>query len=188
MKFEPQQLSYSCRNSRICSSTLLVGDSLPFVAVMQMGFSFFQAVIVDILSFLLSFFFLTKRKVCYRIKYLWFALQERLDIWRDNALHAQLVFTKVAIAISKFEPVTVCASSAQVVRHFNKLMSYVSVMGFELLNWVNCLSNWLHFSGKMLEVSYQKMWEYSRWAWMILGFVILVRLWVFLLLYKFWFS
>ncbi|KAJ6340098.1 hypothetical protein OIU77_007947 [Salix suchowensis] len=64
----------------------------------------------------------------------WMGWPERLDIWRDNALHAQLVFTKVAIAISKFEPVTVCASSAQVVRHFNKLMSYVSVMGFELLN------------------------------------------------------
>ncbi|KAG5229960.1 agmatine deiminase [Salix suchowensis] len=43
----------------------------------------------------------------------WMGWPERLDIWRDNALHAQLVFTKVAIAISKFEPVTVCASSAQ---------------------------------------------------------------------------
>jgi agmatine deiminase len=60
-------------------------------------------------------------------------LQERPDNWRDNALHAQLVFTKVAIAISKFEPVTVCASSAQVVRHFNKLKSYVFVMGFEFV-------------------------------------------------------
>lgn len=38
------------------------------------------------------------------------------------------------------------------------------------------------FSGKMHEVSYQNMWEFLRWAWMILGFVILVRLWVFLLL------
>jgi len=94
------------------------------------------------LLFFLSFIFFEKKrkapKACYRIKYWWFALQERPDNWRDNALHAQLVFTKVATAISKFEPVTVCASSAQVVRHFNKLTSYVFVMGFEfVLNWVN---------------------------------------------------
>ncbi|KAK9198835.1 hypothetical protein WN944_014021 [Citrus x changshan-huyou] len=41
------------------------------------------------------------------------ALHERLDNWRDDALHAQRVFAKVATAISKFEPVTVCASAAQ---------------------------------------------------------------------------
>lgn len=41
-------------------------------------------------------------------------LQERPDNWRDNALHAQRVYAKVASAISMFEPVTVCASAAQV--------------------------------------------------------------------------
>ncbi|KAK1381718.1 hypothetical protein POM88_019453 [Heracleum sosnowskyi] len=40
-------------------------------------------------------------------------LEERGDNWRDNAVHAQKVFAKVASAISKFEPVTVCASAAQ---------------------------------------------------------------------------
>ncbi|KAK1392312.1 hypothetical protein POM88_011368 [Heracleum sosnowskyi] len=40
-------------------------------------------------------------------------LEERGDNWRDNAVHAQKVFAKVATAISKFEPVTVCASAAQ---------------------------------------------------------------------------
>lgn len=40
--------------------------------------------------------------------------QERPDNWRDNALHGQSVFAKVASAISKFEPVTVCSSAAQV--------------------------------------------------------------------------
>lgn len=44
--------------------------------------------------------------------------QERPDNWRDNGVHAQRVFTSVATAISKFEAVTVCASSAQV-RDFN---------------------------------------------------------------------
>ncbi|CAH2073569.1 unnamed protein product [Thlaspi arvense] len=38
---------------------------------------------------------------------------EREDNWRHNALPAQRVFADVAKAISKFEPVTVCASSAQ---------------------------------------------------------------------------
>ncbi|KDO65611.1 hypothetical protein CISIN_1g0216212mg, partial [Citrus sinensis] len=43
----------------------------------------------------------------------WMGWPERLDNWRDDALHAQRVFAKVATAISKFEPVTVCASAAQ---------------------------------------------------------------------------
>lgn len=43
-----------------------------------------------------------------------FGLQERPDNWRDDAVHAQNIFAKVATAISKFEPVTVCASAAQV--------------------------------------------------------------------------
>ncbi|ESR54092.1 hypothetical protein CICLE_v10020592mg [Citrus x clementina] len=43
----------------------------------------------------------------------WMGWPERPDNWRDDALHAQTVFAKVATAISKFEPVTVCASAAQ---------------------------------------------------------------------------
>lgn len=43
----------------------------------------------------------------------WMGWPERPDNWRENAIHAQLVFSKVASAISKFEPVTVCASAAQ---------------------------------------------------------------------------
>ncbi|XP_050204007.1 agmatine deiminase [Mercurialis annua] len=43
----------------------------------------------------------------------WMGWPERPDNWRDNAVHAQQVFAKVATAISKFEPVTVCASTAQ---------------------------------------------------------------------------
>lgn len=43
----------------------------------------------------------------------WLGWPERGDNWRDNAVHAQKVFAKVATAISKFEPVTVCASAAQ---------------------------------------------------------------------------
>lgn len=43
----------------------------------------------------------------------WLGWPERPDNWRDNAVPAQNVFAKVATAISKFEPVTVCASPAQ---------------------------------------------------------------------------
>ncbi|CAK9138273.1 unnamed protein product [Ilex paraguariensis] len=43
----------------------------------------------------------------------WIGWPERPDNWRDNAVHAQHVFAKVATAISKFEPVTVCASVSQ---------------------------------------------------------------------------
>ncbi|XP_044476293.1 agmatine deiminase [Mangifera indica] len=43
----------------------------------------------------------------------WMGWPERPDNWRNNAVHAQKVFAEVATAISKFEPVTVCANAAQ---------------------------------------------------------------------------
>ncbi|KAK3007724.1 hypothetical protein RJ639_013874, partial [Escallonia herrerae] len=43
----------------------------------------------------------------------WIGWPERPDNWRNDAVDAQRVFTRVASAISKFEPVTVCASAAQ---------------------------------------------------------------------------
>lgn len=52
-------------------------------------------------------------------------LQERPDNWRDNAVHGQRVFVKVASAISKFEPVTVCASASQVFVEKNDLIDHV---------------------------------------------------------------
>ncbi|KAI3777493.1 hypothetical protein L1987_47293 [Smallanthus sonchifolius] len=43
----------------------------------------------------------------------WLGWPERPDNWRDNAVHGQRVFAKVASAISNFEPVTVCTSASQ---------------------------------------------------------------------------
>ncbi|KAM7267790.1 hypothetical protein ACFE04_009956 [Oxalis oulophora] len=43
----------------------------------------------------------------------WMGWPERPDNWRDNAILGQQVFAKVATAIARFEPVTVCASPAQ---------------------------------------------------------------------------
>jgi len=43
----------------------------------------------------------------------WMGWPERPDNWRNNAVHAQSVYARIASAISKFETVTVCASAAQ---------------------------------------------------------------------------
>eukprot|EP01018_Ginkgo_biloba_P006427 Gb_25461 [translate_table: standard] len=43
----------------------------------------------------------------------WMGWPERPDNWRENAVHGQRAFVEVASAISKFEAVTVCASTAQ---------------------------------------------------------------------------
>uniref|UniRef100_A0A804RK50 Agmatine deiminase n=1 Tax=Zea mays TaxID=4577 RepID=A0A804RK50_MAIZE len=43
----------------------------------------------------------------------WMGWPERPDNWRENAGPAQEVFARTAIAISKFEPVTLCASAKQ---------------------------------------------------------------------------
>jgi len=41
----------------------------------------------------------------------WMLFPERPDTWRNGAIPAQQVFADVAIAISQFEPVTVCANT-----------------------------------------------------------------------------
>lgn len=43
----------------------------------------------------------------------WIGWPERPDNWRDHGVHAQCSFANVAAAISRFEPVNVCASPAQ---------------------------------------------------------------------------
>ncbi|KAJ4713286.1 Agmatine deiminase [Melia azedarach] len=58
----------------------------------------------------------------------WMGWPERPDNWRDNAVHGQRVFAKVATAISKFEPVTVCASAAQWDNARNQLPKNIRVI------------------------------------------------------------
>ncbi|KAE9467230.1 hypothetical protein C3L33_00881, partial [Rhododendron williamsianum] len=58
----------------------------------------------------------------------WIGWPERPDNWRDNAVHGQSVFAKVAYAISKFEPVTVCASAAQWTNARNQLPPNIRVI------------------------------------------------------------
>lgn len=58
----------------------------------------------------------------------WMGWPERVDNWRHNAVHAQRVFTNVASAISKFEPVTVCASAAQWANARSQLPQHIRVI------------------------------------------------------------
>ncbi|XP_020228489.1 agmatine deiminase [Cajanus cajan] len=58
----------------------------------------------------------------------WMGWPERADNWRDAAVHAQRVFARVASAISSFEPVTVCVSSAQWENARSQLPEHVRVV------------------------------------------------------------
>ncbi|KAM0881325.1 hypothetical protein ACQ4PT_033014 [Festuca glaucescens] len=53
----------------------------------------------------------------------WMGWPERPDNWRENAGPARITFARTAIAISKFEPVTICASAEQY-PHVHELMQH----------------------------------------------------------------
>ncbi|KAL6650874.1 hypothetical protein ACP70R_009799 [Stipagrostis hirtigluma subsp. patula] len=53
----------------------------------------------------------------------WMGWPERPDNWREQAGPAQEIFARTAIAISKFEPVTICASAKQY-PYVHKLMQH----------------------------------------------------------------
>ncbi|XP_002512017.2 agmatine deiminase isoform X1 [Ricinus communis] len=58
----------------------------------------------------------------------WMGWPERPDNWRNSAVHAQQAFVKVATAISKFEPVTVCASTGQWENARRQLPEHITVI------------------------------------------------------------
>ncbi|KAM0913506.1 hypothetical protein ACQ4PT_012108 [Festuca glaucescens] len=55
----------------------------------------------------------------------WMGWPERPDNWRENAGPARITFARTAISISKFEPVTICASAEQY-PHVHELMQHQS--------------------------------------------------------------
>ena len=61
-------------------------------------------------------------------KQIWMLWPERPDNWRDGAKPAQEAYANVAKAISKFEPVTMCVSTAQYKNCRNHLPSEVRVV------------------------------------------------------------
>ncbi|KAL5544842.1 hypothetical protein UlMin_008626 [Ulmus minor] len=62
----------------------------------------------------------------------WIGWPERPDNWRNNAAPAQRIFARVASAISKFEPVTVCASASQWVNARSQLPENIRVVEMSL--------------------------------------------------------
>ncbi|KAL2242979.1 UNVERIFIED_CONTAM: Agmatine deiminase [Sesamum indicum] len=58
----------------------------------------------------------------------WMGWPERPDNWRDHGVHGQRAFANVASAISRFEPVTVCASSAQWENARSQLPGHIRVV------------------------------------------------------------
>ncbi|XP_061361040.1 agmatine deiminase [Gastrolobium bilobum] len=61
-------------------------------------------------------------------KQCWMGWPERTDNWRDGAVHAQSVFARTASAIARFEPVTVCCSSAQWENARSQLPEHIRVV------------------------------------------------------------
>ncbi|MDO5331932.1 MAG: agmatine deiminase family protein, partial [Bacillota bacterium] len=61
-------------------------------------------------------------------KQIWMLWPERPDNWRDGAKPAQAVYANVAKAISQFEPVTMCVSTAQYKNCRNHLPSNIRVV------------------------------------------------------------
>ncbi|KAA8519548.1 hypothetical protein F0562_013828 [Nyssa sinensis] len=76
-------------------------------------------------------------------------LQERPDNWRDNAVHGQHVFSKLASAISKFEPITICASAAQFVVNKSKSTSGILEQKVTGIDW-----NFNSWGGKAIEYAF----------------------------------
>ncbi|KAL8492411.1 hypothetical protein ACS0TY_023847 [Phlomoides rotata] len=58
----------------------------------------------------------------------WIGWPERPDNWRDHGVPAQHVFANVASAISRFEPVTVCASPEQWKNARSQLPKHINVV------------------------------------------------------------
>lgn len=80
----------------------------------------------------------------------WMGWPERSDNWRDNAVHAQCVFARVASAISKVEPVTVCASAAEWAKARSQLPQNIRVVEMSMND------SWLRDTGPTFVVSKSK--------------------------------
>jgi agmatine deiminase len=96
---------------------------------------------------------------------------ERPDNWRNNAVPAQQVFTRVASAISKFEPVTVCATASQWANARSQLPQHIRVIEMSMND------SWFRDSGPTFVVSRNKSssgnieqkiagidWNFNSWG------------------------
>lgn len=93
---------------------------------------------------------------------------ERPDNWRNGGKPAQHVFAKVANTIGKYEPITVCVSSAQYSNARNMLSSYVKVV--EMSNndsWIrDCGATFVvNDKGDVRAVD----WKFNAWGGLVDG-------------------
>ncbi|OAY85778.1 Agmatine deiminase [Ananas comosus] len=62
----------------------------------------------------------------------WMGWPERPDNWREKAGPAQATFAQVAIAVSKFEPITLCASTAQFTKVYEEMQHHPNIRVVEM--------------------------------------------------------
>ncbi|EPS63668.1 hypothetical protein M569_11111, partial [Genlisea aurea] len=95
----------------------------------------------------------------------WMGWPERGDNWRDNGLHAQRAYARVAISISNYEPVSVCASPAQWENARHQLPSHIRVVEMSMND------SWFRDTGPTFVVRNDKEnriagidWNFNSWG------------------------
>ena len=93
----------------------------------------------------------------------WMLWPERPDVWRENARHAKRAFAAVAEAIAQFEPVTVCASTAQYTNARQMLPEHIRVVELSSNDaWIrDCGPSFvINDAGELRGVD----WEFNAWG------------------------
>lgn len=97
----------------------------------------------------------------------WMIWPERPDNWRLGGKPAQKVFTKVAIAISEFEPVTMCVSNEQYENARNMLPEQIRVI--EMSN----NDSWMRDVGATFLINKKDVrgvdWAFNSWGGLVDG-------------------
>ncbi|XP_020522677.1 agmatine deiminase isoform X2 [Amborella trichopoda] len=102
---------------------------------------------------------------------MWKKTQERGDNWRNDAVHGQDAFVKVASAISRFEPVNVCASASQWSNARAKLPKNVRVLEMSMNDsWFRDIGPTFVMCDKQSSSGYQEHrvagidWNFNGWG------------------------
>ncbi|KAL4185589.1 hypothetical protein AMTRI_Chr10g6740 [Amborella trichopoda] len=101
----------------------------------------------------------------------WMGWPERGDNWRNDAVHGQDAFVKVASAISRFEPVNVCASASQWSNARAKLPKNVRVLEMSMNDsWFRDIGPTFVMCDKQSSSGYQEHrvagidWNFNGWG------------------------
>ncbi|XP_057853690.1 agmatine deiminase [Cryptomeria japonica] len=104
----------------------------------------------------------------------WMGWPERPDNWREDAVHGQCVFAKVASAISKFESVTVCARASQWANARDQLPQNIRVLEMSMNDaWFRDIGPTFVVCDRPLENKTQIVagidWNFNSWGGAIEG-------------------